>query len=82
VNRKFSYGDRSGKRVDLPVSAADRSATLGYEYDSYEKPPKPVTLSTDEAAERDRVYHKLHEKALGGAPGGPHASSDAKGKQQ
>jgi hypothetical protein len=82
VNRKFSYGDRSGKRVDLPVSAADRSATLGYEYDSYEKPPKPVTLSTDEVAERDRVYHKLHEKALGGTPGGPHASSDAKGKQQ
>jgi hypothetical protein len=54
VDRKFSYGDRSGKRVDLPVSAADRAASLGYEYDSYEKPPKPVTLSTDEAAERDR----------------------------
>src|SRR6188474_18001 len=66
LNRQFAYGDRSGKRVDLPVSAADRSAALGYEYDSYEKPPKPVTLSTDEAAERDRVYHTLHEQALGG----------------
>jgi len=82
VNREFSYGDRSGKRVDLPVSAADRAASLGYEYDSYEKPPKPVTLSTDEAAERDRVYHELHEKALGGSPGGPHASSRAGGKQE
>src|SRR6188474_2673667 len=66
LDRIFSYGDRSGKRVDLPVSAADRSAALGYEYDSYEKPPKPVTLSTDEAAERDRVYHEEHEQALGG----------------
>jgi N-acetylneuraminic acid mutarotase len=81
LNREFSYGDRSGKRVDLPVSAADRTAPLGYEYDSYEKPPKPVTLSTDEAAERDRVYHKLHEKALGGSPGGPHASSGSDRKQ-
>ena len=41
LNRKFAYGDRSGKRVDLPVSAADRTAQLGYEYDSYEKPPQP-----------------------------------------
>jgi Common central domain of tyrosinase/Kelch motif/Polyphenol oxidase middle domain len=72
LNREFSYGDRSGKRVDLPVSAADRTAALGYEYDSYEKPPKPVTLTTDEAAERDRLYHKLHEQALGGSAGGPH----------
>ncbi len=82
LNRQFAYGDRSGKRVDLPVSAADRSAALGYEYDSYEKPPKPVTLSSDEAAERDRTYHKLHERALGGSPGGPHATAGSKGKQQ
>jgi hypothetical protein len=79
--REFSYGDRSGKRVDLPVSAADRAASLGYEYDGYEKPPKPVTLTTDQAAERDRVYHELHEKALGGQPGGPHAASGPSGKQ-
>ena len=26
LNRTFAYGDRSGKRVDLPVSAADRVA--------------------------------------------------------
>jgi hypothetical protein len=74
-DRAFSYGDRSGKRVELPVSSADRTASLGYEYDSYEKPPKPVTLTTDKAAERDRVYHELHEQALGGTRGGAHASS-------
>jgi hypothetical protein len=37
LNRTFAYGDRSGKRVDLPVSAADRVAQLGYQYDGYEK---------------------------------------------
>jgi len=61
LNRKFSYGDRSGKRADLPVSSADRTASLGYEYDSYEKPPKPVILTTEQAAERERVYHEEHE---------------------
>ena len=68
LNRKFSYGDRSGKRADLPVSASDRTAQLGYEYDSYEKPPRPQTLSAEEAAERDRTYKTLHERALGGPP--------------
>ena len=29
-DRKFSYGDRSGKRADLPVSSSDRVAQLGY----------------------------------------------------
>jgi tyrosinase len=82
LEREFSYGDRNGKRVDLPVSAADRTAALGYEYDGYEKPPKPVTLTNDEVAERDRLYHKLHEQALGGSPGGPHASSSSGGKRQ
>jgi tyrosinase len=81
LNRKFSYGDRSGKRADLPVSSADRTASLGYEYDSYEKPPKPVILTTEQAAERDRVYHEQHEKALGGTAGGPHAPM-APGKKQ
>src|SRR6185436_16044280 len=41
LNRKFTFADRSGKRVDLPVSAGDRTAQLGYEYDSYAKPPAP-----------------------------------------
>ncbi len=76
LNRVFSYGDRSNKRADLPVSASDRTAQMGYEYDAYELPPQPRPLSTEEAAERDRVYKTLHDKALGGshpmpnAPGG------------
>jgi N-acetylneuraminic acid mutarotase len=69
LNRTFAYGDRSGKRVDLPVSAADRVAQLGYEYDSYEKPPQPLHLTTEEAAARERTYQTLHDKAMGG----PHA---------
>jgi hypothetical protein len=68
--------------MDLPVSAADRTASLGYEYDGYEKPPKPVTLSSDEAAERDRVYHKLHEQALGGSPSAPHAAMPSGARKQ
>jgi tyrosinase len=71
LNRKFSYGDRSRKRVDLPVSASDRTAQLGYEYDSYEKPPRPQRLTAEEAAERERTYKTLLERAVGGShPGG------------
>ena len=69
LDRKFSYGDRSGKRVDLPVSAADRTAQLGYEYDSYEKPPQPQHLTTEESAAREHTYKTLHDQALGGPVG-------------
>jgi N-acetylneuraminic acid mutarotase len=72
LNRKFSYGDRSGKRVDLPVSAGDRTAQLGYEYDSYEKPPQPQQLSAEEAAARERTYKSLYESAHGGPHGAQH----------
>jgi Common central domain of tyrosinase/Kelch motif len=72
LNRKFSYGDRSGKRADLPVSMTDRTAPLGYEYDGYEKPPQPQHLTTQEAAARQRTYQTLHDKAMGG----PHAAHD------
>jgi hypothetical protein len=65
LGRKFAYGDRSGKRVDLPVSSGDRTAQLGYEYDSYETPPKPQKLSAEQVAERERTYQTLHERALG-----------------
>jgi N-acetylneuraminic acid mutarotase len=67
LDRKFAYGDRSGKRVDLPVSSSDRTAQLGYEYDAYEKPPQPQHLSTEEAAARQRTYKTLHDQALGGS---------------
>jgi hypothetical protein len=73
LNRTFAYGDRSGKRVDLPVTAADRVAQLGYEYDAYEKAPKPQHLTTEEAAAREHTYKALHEKAMGG----PHAAHQA-----
>ena len=44
LNRKFTYPDRNGKRLGLPVSSADRVAQLGYEYDRYEKAPKPNAM--------------------------------------
>jgi hypothetical protein len=72
VNRVFSYGDRSGKRADLPVSMADRTAPLGYEYDRYEQPPQPQHLTPEEAAARERAYKAYHEKAMGA----PHAGHD------
>jgi N-acetylneuraminic acid mutarotase len=81
LNRKFSYGDRSGKRVDLPVSASDRTALLGYEYESYEKPPKPQHLTIEQAAERERTYKTLHEQALGGSSA-RHATQASGGEQQ
>ena len=82
LNRKFAYGDRSGKRLDLPVSASDRTAQLGYEYDRYEKPPQPQHLTTQEAAARQRTYESLHERALGGPSGAQHGSNASVGEQQ
>jgi hypothetical protein len=72
LNRTFAYGDRSGKRVDLPVSAGDRTAQLGYEYDSYEKPPQPQHLTPEEASARERRFKALHEQAMGGPHGAHH----------
>ncbi|HEY2588387.1 MAG TPA: redoxin domain-containing protein [Tepidisphaeraceae bacterium] len=46
LNRKFTFPDRNGQRVDMPVSAANRTAQLGYEYDSYATPPKPGSAPT------------------------------------
>jgi peroxiredoxin/N-acetylneuraminic acid mutarotase len=46
LDRKFTFADRNGKRVDMPVSAGDRAAQLGYEYDSYEKAPKKSVPAT------------------------------------
>jgi N-acetylneuraminic acid mutarotase len=66
LDRTFPYGDRTGKRVDLVVSAANRTADLGYEYDRYEMPPRPQSLSIEEASARDAVIKALHDRALGG----------------
>jgi hypothetical protein len=73
LNRKFAYGDRSGKRADLPVSASDRTAQLGYEYDSYEKPPQAQLLSSEDAATRDATIQALKDRAHGG----PHSTHQA-----
>jgi N-acetylneuraminic acid mutarotase len=79
-DRRFAYGDRSGKRVDLPVSAGDRTAQLGYEYDRYELPPQPLTLTKAQAAERARTYETLHQRALGGARGAGHVKNGPGGQ--
>ena len=46
LNRKFTFADRNRKRVDMPVSAGDRTAQLGYEYDNYAQPPKKSVAAT------------------------------------
>jgi N-acetylneuraminic acid mutarotase len=66
LNRRFAYGDRSRKRVDLPVSAGNRTADLGYEYDSYEEPPRPRPLSTEETSARDAAIQALYDRPHGG----------------
>jgi peroxiredoxin/N-acetylneuraminic acid mutarotase len=65
LKRKFAYANRYGNRVDLPVSAGDRVAQLGYEYDAYELPPKP-RLSAQEAAVRDATIKSLYARQCGG----------------
>jgi peroxiredoxin/N-acetylneuraminic acid mutarotase len=72
LNRKFIYADRNGKRVDMPVSAGDRVAQLGYEYDGYELPPKP-RLAPQEAAVRDATIKSLLERQCSA----PHAREGA-----
>ena len=61
LNRKFTFADRNGKRVDMPVSAGNRTAQLGYEYDKYAQPPKaapaapkPTSTSTAQTSSADR----------------------------
>jgi tyrosinase len=74
LNRTFAFGDRSGKRADLPVSASDRTAQLGYEYDSYEKPPQ-ARLSPTDTAVRDATINALYTQAHGGPHGAHHPPS-------
>jgi peroxiredoxin/N-acetylneuraminic acid mutarotase len=69
LNRKFAFGDRSGKRADLAVSAGDRVAQLGYEYDAYEKAPQPRPESSREAAARDATIRSLYERQHGARDG-------------
>ena len=75
LNRTFAFGDRSGRRVDLPVSAGDRTAQLGYEYDSYEKPLQPRPRASSDAASRDAAIKVLYDRVHGGPHGAHHALS-------
>jgi peroxiredoxin/N-acetylneuraminic acid mutarotase len=65
LDRKFAFGDGSGKRVDLSVSAGDRIAQLGYEYDAYEKAPQPRPESSKELGIRDNTIRSLYERQHG-----------------
>jgi peroxiredoxin len=65
LDRKFAFGDRSGKRVDLAVIAGDRIAQLGYEYDAYEKAPQPRPETSREAAAREATIRSLYERQHG-----------------
>jgi peroxiredoxin/N-acetylneuraminic acid mutarotase len=89
LNRKFAFGDRSGKRVDLPVSASDRVAQLGYEYDRYETAPKPESKpefqpESKPVAQASSVQASTADRdgdASASAPSAPAWSlSDASGK--
>jgi hypothetical protein len=55
--------------VQLPVSLADRTANLGYGYDSYEKPPKPETLTASQAAARRATLDSLMARVHGHGDG-------------
>ena len=70
LDRTFAFADKSGKRVDLPVSAGDRAAQLGYGYDSYEKPPQARPR-----ASRDAAIKSLYDRVHGGPHGAHHGVS-------
>ena len=80
LNRKFSYGDRSGRAVARQVSESNRVAQMGYEYDKYEKAPKPenvAKVSDAKAAEMKAIYERVvHGRTSGGQQvGHAHAPS-------
>jgi peroxiredoxin/N-acetylneuraminic acid mutarotase len=84
LNRKFTFADRNGKRADMPVSASNRTAQLGYEYDKYEQPPKaapaapkPTSTSTAQAPPADRGNDA---KTAGPSPAPAWSLSDGFGK--
>ena len=83
LNRKFTFADRNGKRVDMPVSAGDRTAQLGYEYDSYEQPPKPGSSAKPAAtplAQTSPASRDSDAKAAGPSPAPAWSLPDGSGK--
>jgi peroxiredoxin len=95
-SRKFTFADRNGKRVDMPVSAGDRVAQLGFEYDKYELPPKagsttpgsgaptptptPPKLAVTPPAQTSPVSREVTMPAAGGATAPTWSLSDGSGK--
>jgi len=77
LNRKFTFADRNGKRVDMPVSAGNRIAQVGYEYDKYEQPPKTAAKSVRQAPPADVGSAA---KAGGPKPAPAWSLTDASGK--
>jgi N-acetylneuraminic acid mutarotase len=75
LNRTFAFGDRTRKRVDLPVSVGDRTAQLGYEYDSHEKPPQARPRASSDAGSSDAAIKVLYDRVHGGPHGVHHARS-------
>ena len=61
--------------MDLPVSAGDRIAQLGYEYDSYEKPPQARPRASSDAGSSDAAIKVLYDRVHGGPHGAHHARS-------
>jgi peroxiredoxin/N-acetylneuraminic acid mutarotase len=84
LDRKFTFADRNGKRVDLPVSAGDRIAQLGYEYDKYEQPPKPGSGARKPAvaplAQTSPVSREIAKPVAGPSPATAWTLPDGFGK--
>ena len=74
LNRKFSYGDRSGKAVVRQVSEANRVEQMGYGYDAYEKAPKPRTVAAA-SDPRAAAMQALYDRAMGHMHSGQHAAN-------
>jgi peroxiredoxin/N-acetylneuraminic acid mutarotase len=73
LTRKFTFADRNGKRVDMPVSAGNRTTQLGYEYDKYEQPPK-VDSSSPLAASTRITQSSPSDRDSGAEPAGRSAA--------
>ena len=84
LDRKFAFPDRNSNRVDVPVSAVNRLAQLGYEYDRYEQPPKPGTGPPKPAAtplaQTSPVSREVDTPAAGRSPAPAWSLLDGSGK--
>jgi peroxiredoxin/N-acetylneuraminic acid mutarotase len=80
LNRKFTFADRNGKRADMPVSAADRIAQLGYEYDNYAKAPGPKAQAANVRPAKPETATRTTAPTLASAPAPAWSLTDGAGK--